>query len=647
MSRPRLIALVLVLVTLAVYLPAIRDDFSVCDDDDYVTHNDIVQQGLTRDGVKWAFTTFRSCNWHPLTWLSLMADAQIYGLNPAGFHFTNILFHAANTGLLFLLFWRLTGLIPPAMFVAVMFAWHPAHVESVAWVAERKDVLSTFFGFLALLNYAIYAKENRRRNYWLGLLLFALSLLAKPMLVTLPFLLLLLDFWPLDRMVAEFRVRNIGALVIEKIPFFILTAASCAVTWIAQTKAEVPLEWLPLHYRFENLPYAVMRYVLELLWPTDLAFFYPYGPIPSAPLALSIVATPLITVAVWLARRHNRCWLMGWLWFLGTLVPVIGLVQVGAASMADRYTYIPSIGIFAAVAFGLYALPGWRRVYPFVAALPAIACVMLTEKQLGYWRDDETHLSHTIAVTDANHFAHYLLATAYNRSGQDAKALSEYYTVMRINPADTVCYVFIGDILSRMGRPAEALAAYRRAISDDPRNPILHNNAGAALAAMGDIGAATQEFGEAERLSPQYTQPYLELAKYYLAHSMESQAREELWTAVRKDPYYFHTLITAAHYLAANANAAGRDAQSAMVLALQAKGLALSREQSECHDVLGMAFAAIGDFSDATMCARKALEFAPDAEVKDTAPLRARLELYQKQQPWMESFAATNAPPVK
>jgi Flp pilus assembly protein TadD len=587
-----------------------------------------------------------------------MADAAIFHLNAAGYHFVNAVFHAVNGALLFLLLWRLTGLMPPAAVAAALFAWHPMHVESVAWVSERKDVLSTFFALLALLSYTQYARQNRRPDLWLALLFFALGLLAKPMLVTLPFVLLLLDYWPLDRMRNAARLRDTTArqecgvrdfkrLIVEKIPFFALAAASCVVTCFAQQagQAVVSLESLPLQYRLEYPPLAVIRYLLKLSWPAHLAFFYPYRPVAGATLALAAAALVLITTATWLARKKSPCWLVGWLWFLGTLVPVIGLVQVGGASIADRYTYLPSIGLFVAIAFGLYELKLFKKALPAVAALPLIACLLLTEKQIGFWHNSETLLRHTIAVTENNERAHYVLGVALDQAGRRDEALGEYREVLKINPAHYQMHVPIGDDLASLGRPAEALNEYQQALNENPQTPVLHISAGRALLALGNLPAARGEFAEAERLNPNDARPHLELATNYCSLGMDDQAVKEWRTAAEVQPDDVGALTAAAYHLAANTNAAARDEQSALILALEAKGLATPQQQSEVFDVLGMAFASTGDFTSAIMCAQKALELAFITNLNDTVPIQTRLALYRNHQPWLESFRGTNGPP--
>jgi len=359
MSRPRLLALLLAFITFAAFLPATRFVFINYDDNDYVTANPPVQAGLSWAGVKWAFTTWHANNWHPITWISHMADCSLFGLNPGGHHLVNVLFHTANTVLLFVLVLRLTGALWPAAFVAALFGWHPLHVESVAWIAERKDVLSTFFALLALLGYAKYVAAAKIQNpkskvFFAGsLLAFALGLLAKPMLVTLPFVLLLLDYWPLQRFsLSAFRL----SLLFEKFPFFLLTALSCMLTFLAQSQvvhgssAVMSLGSVPLHYRLKNMPVAYVEYLWKLVWPAKLAVFYPLADIiPPVRVAGAVAVLLLISVVVWRCWRTRPYLPVGWLWFLGTLVPVIGLVQVGIQSIADRYTYVPLIGLFILV----------------------------------------------------------------------------------------------------------------------------------------------------------------------------------------------------------------------------------------------------------------------------------------------------------
>jgi protein O-mannosyl-transferase len=642
MSHPRLVALLLALITLLVYLPVTHDDFLCYDDEEYVTHNRVVQHGLTWAGVEWAFTTFHTGNWHPVTWLSHMADCTLFGLNAGAHHFVNALLHATNAALLFLLLWRLTRQIWPSALVAALFAWHPLHVESVAWIAERKDVLSTGFALLTLLSYVKFVQENCRSSYWFALVFFALGLLAKTMLVTLPLILLLLDYWPLARFpFSDFR-RSFWS---EKIPFFLLAAIFCVMTVLAQHSdhAIASLGQVSLAYRFENATVATVLYLLKIVWPADLAIIYPFTKIPLATVVAAVVVLVLISITVWRARLHNRCWLVGWLWFFSSLVPVIGLVQVGHASMADRYTYIPSIGIFIAIAFGLQDWFWAKKFFPVGAVLLVGVCALLTERQLVYWRDSETLFRHAIAVTPDNEFAHLNLGVALEQQGRTTEALAEYREVVRCNPSHYQIHFSIGNMLQKMGQPAAALVEYRQCLRLNPEIPALHNAAGCAQAAQGNFADALTEFAEAERLDSHYSQPHIELAKIYFRQGEDTQAKNELQAAAQAEPYDFQTLATVAHHLAADENADGREGHDALVLALKANELSDSR-QPEVLDVLGMAFAETGDYTNAAICVQNALALATAAQMQSTGAMQQRLELYQQNRPWRESFRATNTP---
>ena len=627
-----------------------------------------MQDGLTLAGLKWALTTGCAGNWHPLTWISHMADCTLFGLNPGAHHFVNVLFHAANAALLFTWLLRLTGRTWPSAFVAALFAWHPLHVESVAWIAERKDVLSTFFALLALLSYTKWSKTGRResiagatnlslvprrssRDYWLALVFFALGLLCKPMLVTLPCVFLLLDFWPLQRVALDrWQGAEVLRLVTEKIPFFLLAALSCTVTFLVQHSghAVATLDDVPPGFRLENAMVAMVRYLQKIFWPSPLAVPYPLAPIPAATVVWSATVLILISAAAWRARHRNQCWLVGWLWFIGTLVPVIGLVQVGNAAMADRYTYIPSIGIFLAVAFGLPELAGkssWLKILSLGAALLLVGSVGLMEWQLHYWRDTEKLFRHTLAVTRDNDMAHLNLGIALEQQGRDQEALAEYRETIRINPDRYQLHFNMGCLRDKLGLPAEALAEFRTALRFDPKIAKWHSAAGCELATLGQGDEALKEFAEAERLRPDYAQRHIETAKLFFQQGRDREAVGELRAALQAEPDQFQTLATAAHYFAANENAAARDGQSALTLAVKADDLS-GHIQPMVLDVLGMAYAETGNFTNAVLSAQAALELADAAKLKNLEAIRQRLELYKNKQPWRESFRATN-PPVK
>ena len=534
MRREWIIYLALLVITTAVYWPVGHYGFVNCDDPDYVSANPHVQQGLTPASVAWAFRAVVSANWHPVTLLSLMLDCQLFGNHAGAHHLVNLAFHIANTLLLFLIWRRMTGEIWSSALVAALFAWHPLHVESVAWIAERKDVLSTFLGLLTLWAYCRYAQRrssvecresraksdaptlNPRRStfdYCLALFFFALALMSKPMLVTWPFVLLLLDFWPLRRISNfKFQISN-RRLLAEKIPFFALAAASSVITFLVQRAVGTTelLNRLPFSESADNALVSYVRYLGKMFWPERLAAFYPYPggwilhsiPWTAWQVTGSATLLALITsIAVWQARRRPFL-LVGWLWFLGTLVPVIGLVQVGAQAMADRYTYIPLIGVFAMIAWGGKELGGRlpyaKLIRGAVVTVALAACLVLTGRQVGYWKTSEVLWQHCIAVTTDNYRAHYNLGGALMDEGKTNAAIHQVYEAVAIAPG------FVGrkelaDYLVLNGRPEEAIKQYRKLLQYDPNQLDVLNNLAWVLATNKDPkirnGAEAVQFGE-------------------------------------------------------------------------------------------------------------------------------------------------------
>lgn len=396
-----LMCLLLVIVTLAVYMQVANHPFFYMDDALYITLNTHVNNGISGQNIVWAFTSVDEANWHPLTWLSHMTDVQLYGLNPRGHHLTNVFFHTVSALILFMLLLRLTGAQWQSLFVAALFALHPLHVESVAWVAERKDVLSAFFGFLSLLFYSEYVARQRSLLYLLALFFFLLGLMSKPMLVTLPAIMLLIDFWPLNR----FHAGKIAILIKEKTPFILCSLCSGLVTIYAQYNAgAVRKLWeFPFRLRFENALVAYVKYICKTFWPIDLANFYPFPfYIPTWQIVSSVIALLLLSVIAIRTTRHHPYFTVGWFWFLITLIPVIGLIQVGVQSMADRYSYIPIVGLFIIVAWGVPdLLKGGRFRQVILASLAGVVLslsVVLTWFQVGYWRDNSTNYQHTQEV---------------------------------------------------------------------------------------------------------------------------------------------------------------------------------------------------------------------------------------------------------
>jgi tetratricopeptide (TPR) repeat protein len=675
--QPRFIALLLALVTLAIYLPVLHDGFVNFDDDDYVTNNRVVKNGLTPVGIHWAFTTFHAANWHPATWLSHMLDCQLFGLNPAAHHFVNALIHSANAALLFLLLLRLTKLMWPSLIVAALFAWHPLHVESVAWVSERKDVLSTLFALLSLLSYARFAKENCRRSFWLALIFFALGLMAKPMLVTLPLVLLLLDFWPLLR----FNNSTIQRLLVEKIPFFLLAAGSCVLTFLAQRAEAVrTLKQVSLSLRLENAAVACATYLFQIFWPANLAVFYPM-PDKIAPVAIIISVTALILISLlaWLARKNCPCLITGWLWFLGMLVPVIGLVKVGDAAHADRYTYFSAVGIFIAVVFGIWnrlKQPGAQKIFMVASGAALVLCVALTEHQLQFWRDSETLFRRSLAVTGENPLAilnfnaavetngetmfrnavavtknnptaHLNLGAALESKGEAVEALAEYQEALRLDPQMFEAANDIGKLLFEQGRPAEALDYCLTAVRLKPDRATLHNNLGLTLEALGRFDEARAQFAEAARLDETYAVPRFQTGRTLLKQGRDAEALPELFAALQIEPDNLQFLLFTAHVLASDENPQGRNGEQAVAVANKASQLAGS-PQPVMLDTMAMALAELNHFDEAKKIQQQAVELVKNSnDTEDLDLMQQRLKLYENQKPWRESFLATNAPVVK
>ncbi|MDA8242332.1 MAG: tetratricopeptide repeat protein [Nitrospiraceae bacterium] len=509
-------SLFLLAVTLAIFWQVGGHDFVDYDDGRYITENPAVASGLTPEGLKWAFTTGHAGNWHPLTWVSHMLDVSLYGLNPRGHHLTNVVFHAANAILLFLLLNGLTGTYWQSSFVAALFALHPLHVESVAWVAERKDVLSTLFWMLTLTLYVRYVEKPGRLRYLLTLSAFVLGLMSKPMLVTLPFTLFLLDYWPLGRFssiregssLLSGQKNVFTPLIIEKIPFIAFSFASSLVTIYVQYKggAVSSLDTVPFFSRIINALAAYVGYMGKMFWPLHLAVIYPLPSTESIMKGVSagLVLAVLSFATVRLARKHPYL-LMGWLWYLGTLVPVIGLVQVGRQSMADRYTYVPLIGLFIMIAWGAPIIMGQDRhrrlVLSTLGVLTLLACAAITWQQLGYWRNSITLFSHAIESVPDNDIAHVRLGYALARRGRPDEAISQYTEALRIRPRDAEAHFNMGFTLMQQGKVAEAIDQYWEVLKVDPDHEGAHINMGNALAEQGRLHDALYQYTEALRVN--------------------------------------------------------------------------------------------------------------------------------------------------
>ncbi len=651
--RPWLIGLALLLITLAVYWPVLNCEFINYDDHPYVVGNPHVHAGLTLENCRWAFGIGYACNWHPVTWLSHMADCQLFGLDPRGHHLTNLLLHLANTLLLFGVLWRMISAaggrekeecrmqnaecgekhseaLWGSALVAALFALHPLHVQSVAWVAERKDLLSTFFFLLTLWAYVRSAECGVRsaeskvqggpqttdhasrftfhvsRFYLLALVFFALGLMSKPMLVTLPFILLLLDYWPLNRS-AECGMRNaklgktgVGSaparrwawLVAEKAPFFALSAASCVITVLAQRRggAVVPLQVIPFDARCWNALVSYLRYGGKLLWPSDLAVIYPYVfQWPFWVIGLAIVFLLGMTFLALKWRRTAPYLPVGWFWFLGTLVPVIGLVQVGEQAMADRYTYIPSIGFFILISWTIWRLaacwPRWRPTLALGATLALIACGWATRLQVRYWRDGVALFEHALAVTENNAVAHATLGLALMDKDRLAEAVEQYETALRISPDYSLAHNDLGVTLARLARFDEAIAHYQAALQLNPKDAEAH-------------------FNLANALNPGFVDTYAASASVPNRRTDAQRAREHYQTALSLYP----------HYLNAHINWGNLEltlGQPEVAITHYREALRIDSLSALAHLNLGNALAQMGKTNDAISAYTRAVDIEP------------------------------------
>ncbi len=600
-----LLCLFVFLVVFQVFYPITHGGFVNYDDDVYVTDNFHVQGGLALEQVAWAFGNTDAANWHPLTWLSHMLDCQLYGAKPWGHHLTSVLIHALNAALLFVVLRGMTGALWRSLFVALLFGLHPLRVESVAWIAERKDVLSALFWLLTLWAYGRYEGQSKvlslkskvqgpedrvlglesrvqsretgdgrsnaasgftqhatrntphaprptlyaphyyaPRYYALSLLFFALGLMSKPMVVTLPFVLLLLDYWPLGRM----KQGNLPRLAWEKAPFFLLAAAGSAITFLAQKSQGAVIDYLPFINRAENGALAYVRYLGKFLCPVNLAVLYPH-PV-TWPLAKIIAATGLLialSAAVFLVRRSRPYCVVGWLWFLGTLVPVIGLVQVGSQSLADRYTYIPGIGLSIILTWGAWdlarRLPGKRAALAAATAV-IIGCAALTRHQIGFWKDGGALFSHAVAVTENSYQARKALGDFYWSQGRVNEALALYREAIQMRPGFEGAHLNLGAVLNQTGHVAEAIDEFKQAIQLKPDDPSAYNDLGAVLGA-GHLDESIRLFQRAIELDPNYADAHKNLGQALDQTGHLEEAVIQYQKVIRLKP------SSAAHYLLA------------------------------------------------------------------------------------------------
>ncbi len=561
-KRSPILCLLLVLLTLAFYNPVIHNGFTNMDDDVYITGNAHVRAGLSWATVKWAFTSFDQANWHPVTWLSHALDCQLFNLNPAGHHYVNVLIHGVNAILLFLLLESATGLIWPSLMVAALFALHPVNVESVAWASERKNVLSMLFFLLALHAYGWYVRKGGVKRYAAVAGLFAVGLMAKSEIITLPFVLLLWDYWPLQRtsvLSSQFSVlserpsenltvtgspvpRSFSFLLLEKVPLLMLSAGSAVITLLAQSEGGA-VRTASTPGRLGNAIVAYVRYLGKAFWPARLANYYPHpGLLPTWEVVASAAVLLGLTALFWHWRSH-RYLIVGWLWFVGSLVPVIGLVQVGAAAMADRYAYLPFIGLFVCVVWGFAELVQERRIQAAWVRVPAVLVLLtlgtLSYRQIHYWRDSVTLWKHALSLTERNYIAHWALGFALAEKGQSEEAIAELDAAERLHSYAALDRVGVAAykrdhghvqaaieeydgalkvapdsktraiVLSRLasaymqtGDFDQARASAAAAVKENPNNASALVDSGLLAGRDGDFGLAAEQFSHAMKAAP-------------------------------------------------------------------------------------------------------------------------------------------------
>jgi protein O-mannosyl-transferase len=501
---PLVIVSFLAVITVVLFCRVMTFDFIIYDDFAYVTANPQVQAGLSVKNLAWAFTSSNASNWHPLTWLSLMLDSDLFGHDAGMFHLTNLLFHTANTVLLFVLLLRMTKVLWPSAFVAAAFAIHPLHIQSVAWVAERKDVLSTMFWLLTMLFYFRYTERCSASRYVIAIFVFTLGLMAKPMLVTLPVILLLLDYWPLKRNV------SLAKLLMEKLPFALLAAASALITLVvqAQSGAMKDVVGFPFDIRVINAFVSYVKYILKMLWPVNLSVFYSH-PGHSLHFTDAIIPAVILVIVTGLAIRFYKTHgylFFGWIWYICTLIPVIGLVQVGDQAMADRYTYVPIIGLFIIIAWGLPELLArfaFRKTILAVAAAVAIlAMAVSTYMQLGYWKNSITILSRAVEINPDDRFAQANLGVAFLRKNAYDDAIVHFEKALQIDPCDAMSQLNLGVVLFRKNKLDEAIIHFEKAAAIDPRDVAARLNLATVLSKQGKTQQAIEQCNEILRITP-------------------------------------------------------------------------------------------------------------------------------------------------
>lgn len=645
--------LALATVTIAVFARVVGHDFVNYDDYAYVTRNSIVQQGLTWHGVKWAFTELHGevTYWHPLTWISHMLDCQLFGLKPGGHHFGNVVFHTFNTLLLFLLLRKMTGRRIPSAIVAALFALHPFQVDSVAWVAERKNLLSAFFWLLTLLAYVRYAERPAFARYALVFLLMAMGLMAKPTLVTLPCVMLLLDFWPLGRTSwaaaphLQTKPRPVGWLLLEKAPLLVLSAASSVVTVYAhkQIGGLVSGDEFPLVVRLANAVVSYALYLKKVLWPVDLSVFYMHpGRWPVGTVVVSAVVLLAITAVTILQRRQRPFLVVGWLWFLGVLVPFIGLVQAHVQAMADRFIYVPIIGVFVMAVWAVAALPAtlpYRKVIQTAFTGAALlACIISSSIQLGHWRDSITLMKRAVQVAGGNYLVHEMLGNALADKGELDAALAEYQIATQIKPTEPGPWQKAGMLLTQQGKPADAIPYLQKAIELAPAWPEPRRRLAQALHSQGRRDEARQVYLSLIPLVPLTAEHQRNLADTLAEGQQVAEAIHHYRQALRLKPDHVLVINNLAWLRATAARPEWRDGKEAVTLAEQACAMTARRNPSFLG-TLAASYAEAGRFPEAVSTIQEAMTIAKSSGATALLPVQSQmLARFQAGRPFHEAL---------
>ncbi len=657
-----IICLLFVVIILSVYRELPSHEFLAFDDHGYITKNTHVHEGITWKNIAWTFRSTDFGYWHPLTWMSHMVIFQLFGLNPAMHHLINLLLHITNTLLLFFVFKRMTGALWQSALVAVLFGLHPLNVESVAWASERKNVLSTFFWMLTILAYVRYTEQPNLYRYLPVLFVFVLGLMSKPTLVTLPFVLLLLDYWPLRRIKliqscsgsqealksihSESRKSLILRVVLEKIPLFIFASICICLSALSfqRLNIEISTTSIPVKLRIANALVSYVGYIKKMIWPHNLTVYYPYPTtLPVWQICGAFLLLICITFLAFRWVRSKPYFTIGWLWYIGTLVPATGLVQAGLwPAMADRFVYVPLIGLFIIIAWGMNDLVGrWphKKIEFIVIVVTLLSILMvLTMSQIKHWQNGVTLFTHTIRVTHNNSLAHYELGNALEQQGDFNKAIFHYSKALKINPNYAQAHNNMGYILANQKHYEEAIDHYKEALRIKPNYTEAHNNLGTAFLFQGNEKEAVYHYYEALKNNPNYAGAYYNLGKISANHTNIERAIFFYKKALELNPEMTQALYNLSWILATHEDGRHRNGREALKTAKKLCRIT-QYQQPLALDTLAAAYAETGQFYKAVITEKKAIKLAlPDGPKGFISGLKKRLELYQGNRPYRQSF---------